>query len=188
LSHRLKRSTGEFSVFLGHLASIALNTSFGAMGTTHWVIPVAPLVFPPASFYRLTLGPDLRRARLKDRLRGPLPITAPSLGLCGPKSLIDPLVTLSASGGGHCVRGERAADDRADATAPLMGTWVSQGAPLVNASLPAASATSAFIAAFSWQSLAGGVMIAAEVGHLTIRVGEIRVPKYGGLMTARRND
>ncbi len=42
-----------------------------------------------------------------------------------------------------------------------MGTCVSQAAPLGDASLPAAFATGAFIAAFTWQPLFGGVMIGA---------------------------
>jgi hypothetical protein len=58
-----------------------------------------------------------------------------------------------------------------------MGTSVSQGAPLGDKSLPAASATDAFIAAFSWQPLSGGVMIAAEVGRITSGGGDSRVPK-----------
>jgi hypothetical protein len=57
-----------------------------------------------------------------------------------------------------------------------MGTSVSQAASLGDASLGAASATGAFTAAFCWQTLLGGVMIWAEVGRMTSRVGESRVP------------
>jgi hypothetical protein len=60
-----------------------------------------------------------------------------------------------------------------------MHARVSQAAPLGDASLPAASATGAFIAAFSWQPLFGGLMIGAEVGRMTIRVGGSRVPENG---------
>jgi hypothetical protein len=63
-----------------------------------------------------------------------------------------------------------------------MGARMSQAAPVGDASIPAASETGAFIAAFSWQPLSGGVMIGAEVGRMTSRVGERRVPKYGRLM------
>jgi hypothetical protein len=42
-----------------------------------------------------------------------------------------------------------------------MGAFVSQAAPLGDASIPAASATSALIAALSWQPLSGVVMIGA---------------------------
>jgi hypothetical protein len=59
--------------------------------------------------------------------------------------------------------------------------------PLGDLFFPAASATDAFIAAFSWQPLFGGVMIAAELGRMTSRVGESRAPKYGGLMTIPEN-
>ena len=58
-----------------------------------------------------------------------------------------------------------------------MGASVSQAALLGDASLPAGSATGAFIAAFSWQPLSGGVMIGAEVGRMMSRVGESRVPR-----------
>jgi len=58
---------------------------------------------------------------------------------------------------------------------------VSQAAPLGDASLPAASATGAYVAAFCRQPLSGGVTIGAEVGRMTSRVGESRVPKYGGI-------
>ena len=34
---------------------------------------------------------------------------------------------------------------------------------------------------FSWQPLSGGVMIGAEVGRMTSRVGESPAPKYGRL-------
>jgi hypothetical protein len=61
----------------------------------------------------------------------------------------------------------------------LMGASVSQAAPLGDAFLPAASATGDFIAAFTWQPLFGGVMIEADVGRMTSRFGESRVPKYG---------
>jgi hypothetical protein len=60
----------------------------------------------------------------------------------------------------------------------LMRAWVSQAVPLGDASLPAASATGAPIAAVSWQPLSGGVMIGAEVGRRASRVGDSRVPKY----------
>jgi hypothetical protein len=39
---------------------------------------------------------------------------------------------------------------------------------------------------FSWQPLSGGVMIGAEVGRMTSRFGECRVPKYGRLMAFPR--
>jgi hypothetical protein len=45
-----------------------------------------------------------------------------------------------------------------------MGTSVSQAATLGDASFPAASATDAFMAAFSWWLLSGGVMIGEERG------------------------
>jgi hypothetical protein len=48
-----------------------------------------------------------------------------------------------------------------------MGTRVSQAVPLGDASLPAASATGAFIAVLCWQPLSGGVMIGAEVDRMT---------------------
>jgi hypothetical protein len=57
-----------------------------------------------------------------------------------------------------------------------MGTRLSQAAPLGDVSFLAESATGAFIAAFCWQTLLGGVMIGAEVGRMTSRVGESRVP------------
>ncbi|HUE13890.1 MAG TPA: hypothetical protein VMR25_06990 [Planctomycetaceae bacterium] len=63
-----------------------------------------------------------------------------------------------------------------------MGARVSQVVPVGDASIPAASATGAFIAAFSWRLLFGGVLIGAEVGRITSRFGDSRVPKYGGLM------
>jgi hypothetical protein len=63
---------------------------------------------------------------------------------------------------------------------------VTRAAPLGNASFAATSAMGAFIAAFSWQPLSGGVMIGAEAGRVTSRVGESRVPKYGGLMACAR--
>jgi len=63
-----------------------------------------------------------------------------------------------------------------------MGSSVSQAAPLGDTSLPAASVTDAFIAAFSWRPLSGGVTIAAELGRMTNGDGESRVPKYGRLM------
>jgi hypothetical protein len=56
---------------------------------------------------------------------------------------------------------------------------VSQSAPIGDPSSLAAFAADAFIAAFSWQPLSGGVMIAAEVGRITSRFGVSRVPKYG---------
>jgi hypothetical protein len=43
-------------------------------------------------------------------------------------------------------------------------------------------------AAFTWRPLAGGVMIGAEVDRMTSRVGESRVPKYGGLMQRSKID
>jgi hypothetical protein len=58
-----------------------------------------------------------------------------------------------------------------------MGTSVSQVVPVGDASLPAAFATGAFIAAFSWQPLSGGVMIGAEVGRRVSRFGDSCVPK-----------
>jgi hypothetical protein len=61
-----------------------------------------------------------------------------------------------------------------------MGARMSQAAPVGDASIRAASATGAFIAAFSCRPLFGGVMIGAEVGRMTSRFGESRVPKYGG--------
>jgi hypothetical protein len=60
-----------------------------------------------------------------------------------------------------------------------MSARVSRAVPLGTASFPAASATDAFIAAFSWQPLSGGVTIGAEVGRMTSRVGQSCVPKYG---------
>ncbi len=68
-----------------------------------------------------------------------------------------------------------------------MGACVSQAAPLGDAFLPAPSATDAFIAAFFWQPLSGWVMIAAEVGRMTSRFGESRVPKYGRFLAASKN-
>jgi hypothetical protein len=56
-----------------------------------------------------------------------------------------------------------------------MGASVSQAAPLGAASFRAA--TDAFIAAFCWQPLSGGVLIGAEVGRMTSRV-----PKYGRIL------
>jgi len=67
-----------------------------------------------------------------------------------------------------------------------MGARVSQAAPVGDASIPVASATGAFIAAFCWQPLSGGVMIGAEVGRMTSRFGKRRVPKYGRLMACPR--
>jgi hypothetical protein len=61
-----------------------------------------------------------------------------------------------------------------------MGARMSQAAPLGDPSIPAASATDACVAAFSRRPLHGGVMIGAEVGRMTSRFGESRVPKYGG--------
>jgi hypothetical protein len=63
-----------------------------------------------------------------------------------------------------------------------MGARVSQATPFGDASIPTASATGAFVAAFSWQPLSGGVMIGAEVGRMTSRAGESPAPKYGPLM------
>jgi len=60
-----------------------------------------------------------------------------------------------------------------------MGARVSQATPFGDTSIPTASATDAFIAAFCWQPLLGGVMIGAEVGRMTSRFGERGVPKYG---------
>lgn len=51
--------------------------------------------------------------------------------------------------------------------------------PLGAAFFAAAAATGGFIAAFFWQPLSGGLMIGAEVGRMTSRVGESRDPKYG---------
>jgi hypothetical protein len=68
-----------------------------------------------------------------------------------------------------------------------IGTSVSQAVPLGDASLRAASATGAFIAAFNWQPLSGGVMIGAAVGRMTSRFGESRGPKYGPLMALPEN-
>jgi len=68
-----------------------------------------------------------------------------------------------------------------------MGARVSQAAPVGDASFPAASATGAFLAAFRWQRLSGGVMIGAEVGRMTSRFGESRDPKYGRLATFPKN-
>lgn len=65
-----------------------------------------------------------------------------------------------------------------------MGAWVSRAISFGDASLPKSSATDAFIAAFSWQPLSGGVMIGAEVGRMTSRVGESRAPKSGPLMAS----
>jgi hypothetical protein len=59
------------------------------------------------------------------------------------------------------------------------------GRPLGAASFLAA--TGAFIAAFSWQPLSGGMMIGAELGRVTSRIGESRVPKYGGFSACARN-
>jgi hypothetical protein len=63
-----------------------------------------------------------------------------------------------------------------------MGASVSQAAPLGDTSLPAASATGTFIAAFTWQPLSGGVMIGAKVDRMTSRFGESRASIYGPLM------
>jgi hypothetical protein len=60
-----------------------------------------------------------------------------------------------------------------------MGACVSNAAPLGDTSLLAASATDAFIAAFCWQPLSGGMMIGGEAGRMTSHFGERRVPKYG---------
>jgi hypothetical protein len=51
-----------------------------------------------------------------------------------------------------------------------MSARMSQAAPVGDASIPAASAASAFVAAFSWRLLAGGVMIGAEVARMTVSV------------------
>jgi hypothetical protein len=63
-----------------------------------------------------------------------------------------------------------------------MGSSVSQATAVGDASIPAASARDAFIAAFSRQRLVGGVMIGAQVGRMTSRFGESRASKYGRLM------
>ena len=63
-----------------------------------------------------------------------------------------------------------------------MGTCVLQAAPLGPASFRAASATDAFIAAFSWRLLSRGVMIGAEVGRMSSHVGDSDAPKDGPLM------
>jgi hypothetical protein len=55
-----------------------------------------------------------------------------------------------------------------------MNARMSQAAPLGDASIPAAFATDAFIAAFCWQPLSGGVLIGAEVGRITSRFGDSR--------------
>jgi hypothetical protein len=68
-----------------------------------------------------------------------------------------------------------------------MGASVSQAAPLGDASFPTASKTGAFIVAFSWQPLSVGVMIGVEVGRMTSRFGDSRVPKYGPLMVVAEN-
>ena len=44
----------------------------------------------------------------------------------------------------------------------------------------------AFIAAFCWQPLSGGVLIGAEAGRMTSRVGESLAPKYGGFSACPR--
>jgi hypothetical protein len=87
-------------------------------------------------------------------------------------------------GGGHRVHSERAAVDRADATAPAsrdrFNFNVSIGVacrPLGAASFRAASATGAFIAVFYWQPFSGGMMIRREVGRMTSCFRELRVPK-----------
>ena len=59
---------------------------------------------------------------------------------------------------------------------------MSRAAPLGDLFLPATPATGAFIAAFSWQPLAGGVMIGAEVGRTKSRVDGGLAPKYGRLL------
>jgi len=61
----------------------------------------------------------------------------------------------------------------------IMGATMSGVVPLGDPSFPAASAMDVFIAAFSWRPLSGRVMIGAEVGHTTSRIGESRAPKYG---------
>jgi hypothetical protein len=68
-----------------------------------------------------------------------------------------------------------------------MGISVSQAGPLSDASLPAASATGAFIAVFCWQPLFGGVMIGAEAGRMTSRFGGSRDPKYGRFTAFPKN-
>jgi hypothetical protein len=60
-----------------------------------------------------------------------------------------------------------------------MGSSVSGVVPLGDPSFLAAPATGAFIAAFPWQPLSGGVMIGVELGRMTTRFGESRVPNYG---------
>jgi hypothetical protein len=105
------------------------------------------------------------------------------------------LLTPVGEGGGHRGRGESAADDRAVATAPALRDRlelnrrirVGGHGPLGDPSFPAASATGAFIAAFIWQPLFGGVMIGAEVGRMTSRFGASRVPKYGRFMAIAEN-
>jgi hypothetical protein len=67
-----------------------------------------------------------------------------------------------------------------------MKASVSGVVPLGDPSFPAASATDAFIAAFSWQQLSGGVLIGAELGRITSRFGDSRVPKYGGFSVCPR--
>jgi hypothetical protein len=79
---------------------------------------------------------------------------------------------------------QRNALSRNDSESPLE---LSQAAPLGNASFPPASATGAFIAAFSWQPLSGGVMVRTEMGRMTSRFGESRVPKYGRLTGTAEN-
>jgi len=69
-----------------------------------------------------------------------------------------------------------------------MGISVSQAGPLSDASLPAASATGAFIAVFCWQPLFGGVMIGAEAGRMTSRFRESRAPKSGPVLAFPKND
>jgi len=69
-----------------------------------------------------------------------------------------------------------------------MGATMSGVVPLGDPSFLPASETDAFIASFCWQSLSGGVMIGAEVGRMTSRFGERRVPKYGGFSACSRHN
>jgi hypothetical protein len=62
-----------------------------------------------------------------------------------------------------------------------MGASVSDAAPLGDASFGPCPRQGAFIAAFSWQPVYGGVMIGAGVSGMTSRVDESRPPKYGRL-------
>jgi hypothetical protein len=62
----------------------------------------------------------------------------------------------------------------------IMGASVSGGVPLSDPSSPATSTTDTFIAAFCWQPLLGGVMIGAEAGRMSSRVGASSAAKYGG--------